>query len=62
MKEIKDDTNRWKDIPYTRIGRINILKMAILPKAVYRFNAISKKSPMAFFIELELKNFKFVCK
>ena len=62
MKETEYDTSRWKDMSCSWIGRINILKMAILPKAVYRFNAISKKSPMAFFIELELKNFKFVCK
>ena len=43
MKEIKDDTNRWRDIPCSWIGRINIVKMTILPKAIYRFNAI----PMA---------------
>ena len=40
MKEIKDDTNRWRDIQYSWIGRINIVKMTILPKAIYRFNAI----------------------
>ena len=40
MKEIKDDTNRWKDIPCSWIGRVNIIKMTILPKAIYRFNAI----------------------
>ena len=40
MKEIKDDTNRWKDIPCSGIGRVNIIKMTILPKAIYRFNAI----------------------
>ena len=49
MKEIKDDTNRWRDIPFSGIGRINIVKMTLLPKAIYRSNAISIKLPMAIF-------------
>ena len=59
-KEIKEDTNKWKHVPWSWIGRINIIKIATLPKVIYRFNAIPIRVPMTYVTDIEQTFQKFI--
>ena len=62
MKEIKDNVNRWRNIPYSCVEKINIVKIYVLPNAIHRLNGIPIKLPMTYFTELEQKTSQFIWK